>query len=278
VTPERPGRRDFVRATGTVLAGLALAPLAVRAESRFDTVIRGGLVVDGTGLAPFPADIGIVGDRIAEVGSIAADQGRRVLDVAGLHVSPGFIDIHTHSDFDILLYPTADSRVRQGVTTELAGNCGMSAAPLAGAGAEARRREHREAGVETSWTGVASYCDALDRAGMSVNQALLVGQGTVRTNTIGNIDRRLHADELTAVLRAVEAGMDEGAFASRRDSSTYRAATRRPTRSSRWRAWWDSAAGCRRRTSGRKKPRCSKPWMKPSPLAAPVAPVCRSRT
>ena len=212
MTPERPGRRDFVRATGTVLAGLALAPLAVRAESRFDTVIRGGLVVDGTGLAPFPADIGIVGDRIAAVGSIAADQGRRVLDVAGLHVSPGFIDIHTHSDFEILLYPTADSRVRQGVTTELAGNCGMSAAPLAGAVAEARRREHREAGVEASWTGVASYCDALDQAGMSVNQALLVGQGTIRTNTIGNIDRRLTADELTAVLRAVDAGMDEGAF------------------------------------------------------------------
>ena len=212
MTPVRPTRRDFVRATGTALAGLALAPPGVRAQSRFDVVIRGGLVVDGTGLAPYPADIGIVADRIAAIGSIAADQARRVIDVAGLHVAPGFIDVHTHSDGDILIFPTADSRVRQGITTELAGNCGASAALVAGAGAEARGREYRDAGVEASWTGVASYCDALDRGGISINQALLVGQGTIRTNTIGNIDRRLTADELASVVRAVEAGLDEGAF------------------------------------------------------------------
>ena len=212
MTPARPTRRDFVRATGTALAGLALAPPGVCAQSRFDVVIRGGLVVDGTGLAPYPADIGIVADRIAAIGSIAADQARRVIDVAGLHVAPGFIDVHTHSDGDILIFPTADSRVRQGITTELAGNCGASAALVVGAGAEARRREYRDAGVEASWTGVASYCDALDKAGISINQALLVGQGTIRTNTIGNIDRRLTADELASVVRAVEAGLDEGAF------------------------------------------------------------------
>ena len=212
MTSARPTRRAFVRATGTALAGLALAPPGVRAQSRFDVVIRGGLVVDGTGLAPYPADIGIVADRIAAIGSIAADQARRVIDVAGLHVAPGFIDVHTHSDGDILIFPTADSRVRQGITTELAGNCGASAALVVGAGAEARRREYRDAGVEASWTGVASYCDALDKAGISINQALLVGQGTIRTNTIGNIDRRLTADELASVVRAVEAGLDEGAF------------------------------------------------------------------
>jgi N-acyl-D-aspartate/D-glutamate deacylase len=94
----------------------------------------------------------------------------------------------------------------------LTGNCGGSAAPLGGAGADADRKSYREQGIEATWTGVASYCDVLDRTGVSINQALLVGQGTIRTNAIGNVDRRLTPDELAAVIRAVEEAMDEGAF------------------------------------------------------------------
>jgi N-acyl-D-amino-acid deacylase len=210
--PTPVGRRDFLRLGGCAIAASALRPAAIFAAPSFDLVVRGGLVLDGTGLAAYPADVGIVADRIAAVGVISAEQGRRVLDVTGLHVCPGFIDIHSHSDGEILLYPTADSRVRQGITTELTGNCGGSAAPLGGAGAEADRRSYREQGIEATWTGVASYCDFLDRTGVSINQALLVGQGTIRTNAIGNVDRRLAPDELAAVIRAVEEAMDEGAF------------------------------------------------------------------
>ena len=206
------GRRDFLRLGGCAIAASALRPAAILAAPSFDLVVRGGLVLDGTGLPAYPADVGIVADRIAAVGVISAEQGRRVLEVTGLHVCPGFIDIHSHSDGEILLYPTADSRVRQGITTELTGNCGGSAAPLGGAGAEADRRSYREQGIEATWTGVASYFDFLDRTGVSINQALLVGQGTIRTNAIGNVDRRLAPDELAAVIRAVEEAMDEGAF------------------------------------------------------------------
>jgi N-acyl-D-amino-acid deacylase len=206
------GRRDFLRLGGCAIAASALRPAAIFAAPSFDLVVRGGLVLDGTGLAAYPADVGIVADRIAAVGVISAEQGRHVLDVTGLHVCPGFIDIHSHSDGEILLYPTADSRVRQGITTELTGNCGGSAAPLGGAGADADRKSYREQGIEATWTGVASYCDVLDRTGVSINQALLVGQGTIRTNAIGNVDRRLAPDELAAVIRAVEEAMDEGAF------------------------------------------------------------------
>jgi N-acyl-D-amino-acid deacylase len=212
MNPTGIGRRQFLTTSGCALAGSALRPLAIFAAPGFDLVVRGGLVLDGTGLPPYPADIGVAGDRIAAVGTIAAEQGRRVIDASGLHVCPGFIDIHSHSDGDILLYPTGDSRVRQGITTELTGNCGGSAAPLGGAGAEADRRSYKEQGIDATWTGVASYCDALDKAGISINQALLVGQGTIRTNAIGNVDRRLTADELAAVIRAVEEAMDEGAF------------------------------------------------------------------
>jgi len=206
------GRRTFLELGGCAVVASALRPAAILAAPSFDLVIRGGLVLDGTGVAAYPADVGVVGDRIAAIGAIAAEQGRRVIDAAGLHVCPGFIDIHSHSDGAILLYPTADSRVRQGVTTELTGNCGGSAAPLAGARADDARRSYGKQGIQAKWTGVASYCDVLDRSGISINQALLVGQGTIRTNAIGNVDRHLTPDELAAVVRAVDEALDEGAF------------------------------------------------------------------
>jgi N-acyl-D-amino-acid deacylase len=206
-------RRRFLKSSLAATAGAALGGRAVvSASPAFDLVITGGTVVDGTGAPMYVADVALDGDEIAAVGSIAATQGRRILDAAGLHVCPGFIDIHTHSDGAILEYPTADSRVRQGVTTELAGNCGSSAAPLAGLGVEDRKQEYLDDGVTPDWSSVASYLARLERPGISINQALLLGQGTLRENAIGNVDRPLAAFEMAAVLRAVEQGMEEGAF------------------------------------------------------------------
>ncbi len=206
-------RRRFLGQASAALAGLAVAPrLRVEVTPSFDLVIRGGTVVDGTGGPSFPADVGVVGDTVAALGGIAAGQGRRVVDVSGLHVAPGFIDIHTHSDPDVLAYPTADSRVRQGVTTELAGNCGGSAAPLAGIGVAERCREWKEDGIDADWTDVASYLSRVERAGTSVNHALLVGHGTLRSNAIGDVDRPLSAAEMRAVARALEEALDQGVF------------------------------------------------------------------
>lgn len=207
-------RRTFIRAGGASAVGALVAAHAPRvlAQASFDLVVRGGLVLDGTGAAAFPADIGIVGDRIAAIGRIAAEQGRRVIDAKGLHVAPGFIDIHTHSDGEILLYPTADSRVRQGVTTEVTGNCGGSAAPIGGPDAERIRAESKEEGLDAPWTSLAAYCDQLARTGISVNHAQLVGHGTLRRNAIGLANRRLTPEELAAVSKAVDQAMTEGAF------------------------------------------------------------------
>jgi N-acyl-D-amino-acid deacylase len=212
--PHEISRRVFIEKSAAAGAGAlaALCSTPLLAQARFDLVIRGGTILDGTGAPPFPADIGINGGRIAALDRIAPEQAARVIDASGLHIAPGFIDIHTHSDGDIFQYPTADSRVLQGVTTEVTGNCGDSAAPISGARAEEVRRSYKEDGVDATWTGVASYCDCLDRFGISVNHALLIGQGTLRQNAVGLVDRPLTAGELDAVLRAVDEGMAEGAF------------------------------------------------------------------
>jgi N-acyl-D-amino-acid deacylase len=210
----RKTRREFI-ADGAKIA-LALGsslPLRVEAAAPFDLLLKGGMLLDGTGGPARQADLGIVGDTVEAVGTIAPEQSKRVLEVAGLHVCPGFIDIHTHSDQSILVYPTADSRVRQGITTEVTGNCGSSAAPLGGVEAEETRRSWlANEGIEADWSDVASYFARIERTGISVNHALLLGQGTIRAAEVGETNRPLTPDELKHVLRAVEDGMDQGAF------------------------------------------------------------------
>ncbi len=217
----RLSRRRFLEVAGVQAGTLALAWRAT-AESgpapraqltpSFDVVVRGGMILDGTGAPGFPADLGLVGAEVVAVGAIPAEQGRRVIDATGLAVCPGFIDIHTHSDGDIFVYPTADSRVRQGVTTEVTGNCGYSAAPLSGQGSEERRKEYLRDELRAEWTDVASYCAQWERTRTSLNHALLLGQGTLRANAIGVVNRPLLAAERAAVLRSVEGGMEQGAF------------------------------------------------------------------
>ncbi|MGH9804756.1 MAG: N-acyl-D-amino-acid deacylase family protein, partial [Candidatus Acidiferrales bacterium] len=211
--PRALTRRRFLREGGAAALGLALASgWRVEAAPAFDLVLKGGTLLDGTGAPAWLGDIGLVGDTIAALGSIAPEQGRRVLDVSGLHVAPGFIDIHSHSDFSLLAYPGAESRILQGITTEITGNCGSSAAPIAGLGAQAARRGFlSDTGVEPGWSDVASYFDLLEKTGIALNQALLLGQGTLRQNAIGLVDRPLTPDELAGVLRAVEEGLDHGA-------------------------------------------------------------------
>ena len=95
-----------------------------------DLIIRNGTVIDGTGAPARLADVAVAGDRIAAVEPGCSGEARRVIDAAGLILAPGFIDVKTHSDFTLPLYPQAESRVHQGITTELVGSCGFTAAPI----------------------------------------------------------------------------------------------------------------------------------------------------
>ncbi len=196
----RATRRDVVRAAACAPLWWALSACAsTRRAQRFDLLVQGGTLVDGTGSAPRRADVGVVDGRVAAIGDIDREQARRTIDARGLIVAPGFVDLHSHSDRSILDCPAADSRVLQGYTSEITGNCGGSAAPT-------------RAGADRAFAGVAEYLRAVDAARPAIHQALLVGHGTLRENLIGEVDRPLTAAELKSLESEVERALDEGAF------------------------------------------------------------------
>lgn len=176
-----------------------------------DLVIRGGLIIDGTGKPGTVGDVAVDGGRLAAVGGTAAP-GKREVDARGQAVSPGFIDIHSHSDTIVLVYPLAESKTRQGVTTEAIGNCGNSAFPLLGEARERASRMLKPMGVEASWTTLAEYRTEVERRGVAVNLAPFVGHGTVRVAAMGMDDRPPTAEELGRMQQLVRQAMDDGAF------------------------------------------------------------------
>src|SRR5262245_25940028 len=157
-----------------------------------DVVIRGGTLIDGTGAPPRRADVAIAGDRIEAVEPLPRAEAARVIDATGQVVAPGFVDMHSHADFVLPGLPTADSKVHQGFTLEVVGNCGASPAPLT----PARRQDVMEAtglalpALPWNWTTFRSYLDVLTRERLSINVAPLVGHGTVRLVVMGPGDAR----------------------------------------------------------------------------------------
>ena len=209
----RFSRRDFVKSSSVAFGAVAFPVSRVRLVQDFDLVVKNGTILDGTGGPEWRADLGLSGDTIMAIGSIDPGRGSRVLDASGQHVSPGFIDIHSHSDSTIFAYPTGDSRSRQGITTEVTGQCGFSAAPLEGVDADIRRANMaEETGAPVEWTSIASYFETLEEIGFSVNQAFMLGHGSLRQTVAGLENRLLTDGEMASVIRSVEEGMDLGAF------------------------------------------------------------------
>jgi N-acyl-D-amino-acid deacylase len=206
-------RRRFLLqgGAGAVFLG-AWRPGRVGAAPSFDLVLRGGTVIDGTGAPAFAADVAVRGETIAALGEVSEGRAARVLDLRGLHLAPGFVDMHSHSDGTILSYPGAESRARQGFTTEITGNCGSSAAPLGGPLVAETRKAWQDEGVNADWGDVASFFGRLERERIAVNQALLVGQGTLREYVVGPVDRPATADEMKAMARLLEEALDQGAL------------------------------------------------------------------
>jgi len=179
------------------------------------TAIINGLIVDGFGRAPFYGDVLVFGDRIEAViprgGSPVSGYDAKVVDVSGLVVSPGFVDVHCHSDLTRFAYPGSESRITQGITTEVVGNCGMSAAPVGddnAAFAALIATIDVTPGSPRHWSTVPEWLEALDRAASATNVAALVGHGSARHAALGKAqaeepDIGAIADE---VRHALEAG------------------------------------------------------------------------
>ncbi|MBI3979276.1 MAG: D-aminoacylase [Chloroflexi bacterium] len=179
-----------------------------------DILIRGGQIVDGTGRPRFRADVAIRGDTIVEVGSLPSAAARLVVDADGKIVCPGFVDAHTHSDLSIFGNPLAVSTIRQGVTTEVVGNCGMSLAPTTALSstATASTLARYAPDVPVTWTTFGSYLDALEALGTSINLVPLVGHNQIRLGVVGSVERPATTDEVAAMRAHVREAMAAGAF------------------------------------------------------------------
>ena len=190
---------------------LALLPLGLslpaQPEAAYDLVLRNGKIVDGTGNPWFRGDVAIKGNRIAVIGRVAPNAGRREIDVKGLIVAPGFIDMHSHSDFTILEDGDAQSKIRQGVTTEVLGES-TSPGPYQG---KLPPPSVSIEGTPTKWTTLGAYFDLVEKAGVSTNIVSHVGLSNVWRSVMGNSHARPTKEQFEQMKTLVEEAMQNGA-------------------------------------------------------------------
>ncbi len=192
-----------------------------------DILLRGGLVVDGTGSEPRQADVAVSSGRVVAVGRLEGAAAERVFDVRGLAVAPGFIDMHSHSDLSLPSHPCASSSLLQGITTEVAGSCGWSLAPVRRETAATVLKRLTQAllgsvppelgvGKEDgedgpAWHSFGEYLDHLERTGIGVNLYPVVGQSLIRAHVVGSDRRPATVGELKAMKALLEVCLEEGA-------------------------------------------------------------------
>jgi N-acyl-D-amino-acid deacylase len=186
-----------------LLAGCSRSP----SEEPYDLLIAAGSVLDGDGTAAISADIGVRDGRIVRIGNLASSAARRRIDAAGLTVAPGFIDIHNHSDYSILVEPRAESMIRQGVTTMVLGES-RSAGPVKPGAPDGQRAD----GLTIDWTTLGGYFSRVERQRVATNVASYVGEEQVWTYVKGYSQSPASPSELDTMKTLIAQAMEEGAL------------------------------------------------------------------
>lgn len=183
----------------------------------FDVIIRNGMVVDGTGTPAFRADVGVKGDKIQAVGNLSEAKGVSEVDAAGCVVTPGFIDIHTHSDLTLIYDPHSNSKIHDGVTTECIGQCGVGPAPVTPKFKDVllgylgtRIMGSIPVKLELHWESYKEYFDYLDAHPASVNVAPMIAHGPVRIAAMGLEGGAPSTEQMALMKRLVRESMDAG--------------------------------------------------------------------
>lgn len=195
---------------GLVVLALATG-LAAPPDPPFDLLIRNGHIVDGTGNPWFAGDVGVRAGRIVAIGRIGTARATRTIDARQHIVAPGFIDMHTHSDVPLLVDGRAQSKVRQGVTTEVLGES-TSAGPVEGPAVAGAEEALSRYGLRLTWKTLGQYFTELQRKGMATNVASYVAAGQVRTAVVGFENRAATSAELDRMRTLVAGAMEDGAF------------------------------------------------------------------
>ncbi len=203
-------RRTFIKTSSLVTLGV-LTGCSLR--QRFDILIRNGQVYDGTGAPPRPFDVGIVGDRIVALGRFPNATAEVVIDAASRAVAPGFIDIHTHTDVELLVNPKGESKIHQGVTTEVSGNCGSSPFPLMPKGvADLDDYYWNRYGIRVTWKTLQGFFQRFDHHPIGINYATFTGQGDLRAAVVGQNDVPPTRDQIKTMQRLLAESMEQGSL------------------------------------------------------------------
>jgi N-acyl-D-amino-acid deacylase len=200
--------------------------------SRFDLLIKNGVIIDGSGSDRFRGDVAVSEGKIVGIGDLDEEDGDTVIDATDRYVTPGFVDNHAHSDWTILVHPTGDSKVMQGVTTELGGLCGYAAAPIDSdewwkllyvrmtvgwsmhysAAAYNSWPLHYGKQIEVDWSTLGEYLDRVEKTGVGLNYAMLFGHGSIRYYAMGLEARRAERRDLDEMKDMARQALEDGAF------------------------------------------------------------------
>jgi len=206
--------RVFVLAAALIVSAVLIAPCAFAAQTQqnedFDVLINGGMVYDGTGEPPRSADVGIRGDRIVAIGHLKSARAKSVIDATGLAVTPGFINMLSHSEVSLIADGRSMGELKQGVTTQIFGEFSMG--PLTDEMKKRRVDQQGDIKEEIAWTTLAEYLTYLEKRGISQNVASFIGAPTVREYVIGLEDKPPTPEQLDKMRELVRQAMEAGAL------------------------------------------------------------------